>query len=266
MQTIKFHKYQGAGNDFILIDNRSNSFEWSEAIIQHLCDRRFGIGSDGVILLEEDSQSKFYMRYFNPDGSQVGMCGNGSRCIVLFAHHLGIDTNNLTFRALDGLHSAQITSTNGEQAIVKVKMIDVEEIQEIDSKSYFTNSGVNHYIEFVECVDCVDIIHRGAKIRYSKQFSVLRGTNANFVEIINSAHILVRTYERGVENETLACGTGATAAALATAVKLNRYHSPIAVTVKGGELKIHFQNHGKGFENIHLEGEAQRVFTGEINI
>lgn len=262
---IKFSKYQGAGNDFILIDNRNKSFEWSEHSIRLLANRKFGIGSDGVMLLEKDDECDFYMRFFNPDATQEGMCGNGSRCIALFARHLGINSDFLTFRTIDGIHHIQFVEYNQNRAILKVKLIDINHI-ESTNEYLFMNTGVNHHLQFVDNVDKVDIIAQGSKIRYSKQYESIGGTNANFIEILQNGGIKLRTYERGVEDETLACGTGATASAIAYAIKESK-PSPVTVHAKGGVLKIYFTIiDNNSVQDVYLEGEAKFVFKGEIEI
>ncbi len=266
MQQIKFSKYQGAGNDFVLIDNRLGEIKWNEGLIQKLSDRKFGIGSDGVILLEKDTEFDFYMRYFNPDGGQVGMCGNGSRCIGLFAHHLGIGSKLKTFRSLDGVHNIEVIEDFGESAQLKTKLINVEKIEKINEKEYFLNTGVNHYVSFCDDVSQIDILKQGSEIRYSKAFEALGGTNANFVERVSADTIKIRTYERGVENETLACGTGATASAIATHF-VEETPSPITVKALGGDLKVYFEvKEDMSIQNIYLQGEAKRVFSGIIEL
>ena len=266
MDMLNFWKYQGAGNDFILIDARHNNIILDDIAVQKLTDRKFGIGADGVMTLEENTPNNYYMRYYNPDGSQVGMCGNGSRCFGLFAFHRGISDKPLKFTALDGEHSINIEQYFGDSAILKVELIEVEQIEKISDNEYFMNTGVNHLIKFVDDLDSVDIIKEGSEIRYSTRFESVGGTNANFIKIINSTEIEISTYERGVENETLACGTGATAAAIATAIKLNTKSEYINVITKGGTLKVYFELTERGATKVYLEGEAKMVFKGEIKL
>lgn len=262
---INFSKYQGAGNDFILIDNRNNSLKLDNEVIKFLADRKFGIGSDGVMLLESDQQCDFYMRFFNPDATQEGMCGNGSRCIALFARHLGIGSDKLSFRTIDGIHHIEFIDYKEDVSMLKVKLIDVNSIESFED-CVFMNTGVNHHVQFIDNVDNVDIIQRGAEIRYSEKYKSIGGTNANFIEILKDGSIKLRTYERGVEDETLACGTGATASAIAYAIKKSK-QSPITVHAKGGLLKIYFNIIDKNrVKEIYLEGEAKFVFKGEIEI
>lgn len=267
MTNIEFYKYQATGNDFILIDARDQSFTWNKEIIAAMCDRKFGIGSDGLMMLENDADTDFYMKYFNPDGTQEAMCGNGSRCINLFASHLAISEKELTFNALDGIHQATIENIiDYRTALVKVKLIDVEEIKKENDNRYFLNTGVNHVVIFKENIDEIDIINEGAEVRYAQQYIPVGGTNANFVEIVSENRIKIRTYERGVENETLACGTGATASAIATAVKLGLKGNNITVEAKGGELNIFFELIENGAVKVYLQGEAKMVFKGVISI
>ena len=266
MNKINFWKYQGAGNDFILIDARDKTIDLNEEVIQKLSDRKFGIGADGVMLLEENSPNNYYMRYYNPDGSQVGMCGNGSRCFGLFAFHRGIKDNPMSFSALDGEHSISIEQNFGDSAILKVELIDVEKIEKLSDDEYFLNTGVNHFIKFVDDLDSIDIMKEGSEIRYSSRFENVGGTNANFVKIISPSKIEIRTYERGVENETLACGTGATAAAIATTVKLGTKNESVEVVTKGGVLNVSFELTDLSATKVYLSGEAKMVFKGYIEL
>lgn len=265
MKEIIFSKYHGLGNDFIIIDNRSNSIDLSGQEVQLLCHRKFGIGSDGIILLEKDRYTDFYMRYYNSDGSEVGMCGNGSRCIGLFAKHLGFN-DNMIFRAQDGLHRLEITHFRGCSAIVKVEIIDVGNIEQVTENEYFMNTGVNHIVQIVTNLEDVDVVTQGRKIRYDDKYAQIGGTNANFIEILDTNSIKIRTYERGVENETMACGTGATAAAIATAIYTKTNESPIKVYTVAGEIKIYF-THGDNYaSNIYMEAEAKFVFNGKVKL
>lgn len=255
---IKFFKFQGTGNDFVVIDNRTHQFKGDKVkFAQKWCDRRFGIGSDGAIFIENSDRADFQMDFYNPDGSQ-SFCGNGSRCAVLFAKMLGIVNGATDFEAIDGIHEAEIEDNN-----VKIKMNDVGEIERID-EDYFLDTGSPHYISYCDDKDDRDIVEFGREIRYSERFKT-KGTNVNLIKEISIDQIDLRTYERGVENETFACGTGATAAGLVQASKNQAAHGIIDVKVKGGDLKIHYQKKGTGFENVWLEGPAKFVFKGEIN-
>ncbi len=253
---IEFTKYQGTGNDFIMIDDRAQVIQRTDTeLIQRLCDRKFGIGADGLILLRNHSEVDFEMLYFNADGRESSMCGNGGRCIVAFAVSLGIIEKETTFMAIDGLHEARIVA-----AQVELKMGDVEKVEQGDD-FYCMNTGSPHYIKFVEKVGDVDVYSAGKAIRYNNRFEA-EGINVNFVEAIDS-RITVATYERGVEDETLSCGTGVTAAALAFYLQ-NGYSVGFAIPVKtkGGNLEVRFQPAGKGFTDIWLCGPAEAVFTG----
>lgn len=254
--TLAFHKYQGTGNDFVMIDNRNRLFDHNDLnLIGRLCDRRFGIGADGVILIEEDEATDFEMVYFNPDGSQ-SLCGNGSRCAVMFARALGMIGEQTTFKAVDGVHEAEI---KGDQ--VHLLMHDVTEVQR-QGDDFIIDTGSPHYIQYVEGLSDMDIVAGGQGIRYSDPFKA-EGINVNFVEPLADGQLKIRTYERGVENETLSCGTGCTAVALSAA--LNGSASPVKLNAQGGELQVSFQQNERGFEQIYLIGPAKKVFEGEVH-
>ena len=263
---LKFSKYQGAGNDFVLIDARHESFEPLQERVAALCDRHRGVGGDGLMMLEEDTQSQFRMRYFNADGGEATMCGNGGRCIALFAHHLGIGGLHKVFRGMDGLHTADLLSldADGNGATVALGMIDVSHVERLGA-SYFLNTGSPHYVEFVQGLDDLDVKTRGAQLRHDRRFAAGGGTNVNFVEWVSDGHIRVRTFERGVEDETLACGTGATASVLAAVLDRGSRLSQFRVDVPGGTLGVRFANHHDDtFTGIVLTGPARKVFEGEI--
>tara|TARA_R110001583_G_scaffold58714_7_gene174848 strand:- start:7315 stop:8094 length:780 start_codon:yes stop_codon:yes gene_type:complete len=257
---LQFFKYQGTGNDFIMIDNRSLFFPKTDIkLINKLCDRRFGIGADGLILLEPSENEDFTMVYYNADGNEGSMCGNGGRCLVAFAKQLGIIKKETTFNAVDGLHYATI-----ENGVVSLKMIDVNEIKLSNSYS-FLNTGSPHHISFCDNVSKVNVKELGAKIRYGSPY-FKAGTNVNFAEQITENSFKVRTYERGVEDETLACGTGVTAVAVA-ANKTNKTTSNlIKIEVLGGNLEVSFDKKGENYINVFLTGPAQFVFEGKISI
>ncbi|MCT4638899.1 MAG: diaminopimelate epimerase [Bacteroidales bacterium] len=255
---IDFYKYQGTGNDFILIDNRKANINLYENIINKLCDRRFGIGADGLMILEDDQEVDFVMHYYNSDGKIGSMCGNGGRSIVAFARDLGIITSETTFRATDGLHSAKIDGN-----IVELNMQNVENIKTIGEK-YFMDTGSPHHIQFVTDVKNFDVYKTGKDIRNSSEYNP-NGTNVNFVEY-NGDNIFVRTYERGVEDETYSCGTGVVASSIAAYINFNRQSSTIDIKTLGGNLSVSF-NHTNGiFKDIKLKGPAEHVFNGHINI
>jgi diaminopimelate epimerase len=260
MQT-EFYKYQGTGNDFVMIDNRSNFFPKDNIkLIEHLCDRRFGIGADGLILLENDVDTDFRMVYYNSDGNQSSMCGNGGRCLVAFAKRLNVIQNQTTFIATDGLHHATIS----EDGIVSLQMIDVANVK-ITPDYAFLNTGSPHHVEIVDDLEHYDIKTNGAKIRYSDLYGKA-GSNVNFVKQISENSFALRTYERGVEDETLSCGTGATAVAIAMNSIGKSTSNNIELNVQGGKLEVSFDKKEGQFTNVFLKGPAEFVFKGEINI
>jgi len=255
---ITFYKYQGTGNDFIMIDDRSESFDEKNLdLVRSLCDRKFGIGADGLILIRNHPELDFEMVYFNSDGSQ-SMCGNGARCAVAFASFLGIVSAKTKFLAIDGPHEALL---KGDQ--VELLMGEVTQIEDKDA-DFFVNTGSPHHIRFVEELDKYPVFAEGKQVRYDEQYSPA-GTNVNFLEDLGSDEVFVRTYERGVENETLSCGTGVTAAALVYGSQKNLNH--VKIKTLGGKLSVKFQENGKGgFQNIWLIGPAEQVFSGKISI
>ncbi len=253
-------KYQGTGNDFVLIDNREKNISLTTAQIKWLCDRRFGIGADGLMLLELEPGIDFKMVYFNSDGNESSMCGNGGRCITAFAKRLGIVSDTAKFLAIDGIHEAKI---NNE--IVSLKMNDVREV-EVGEDFFYLNTGSPHYVKFVNDIENVNVFEEGKKIRYSNRFAV-EGTNVNFIEKKDN-ELFVRTYERGVEDETLSCGTGVTAAALIAAFKgQSTDKNNCAIKTLGGNLNVKFDKVLENtFYNIWLEGPATFVFKTHINL
>jgi diaminopimelate epimerase len=252
---LKFHKYQGTGNDFVMIDNRNNHFNKNQEWIAYLCHRRFGIGADGLILIENAKSYDFKMIYYNSNGLEGSMCGNGGRCAVAFAKSLGIFDTETRFIAVDGEHFAKI-----EGDMVHLQMKDVDTIEQ-NADYFFLDTGSPHYVEFVKNLNAFDVFGKGKAIRYNERFRE-KGTNVNFVEILDDTTLQVRTYERGVEEETFSCGTGVTASVLAYSLQMPK--SPIKVKVLGGELQIAYEKVGNLYKNIFLIGKAQKVFEGVI--
>ncbi|OYU65723.1 MAG: diaminopimelate epimerase [Cytophagaceae bacterium BCCC1] len=251
----QFFKYQGTGNDFVMIDNREGGFDDSIKNVEFLCHRRFGIGADGLILIEKADGFDFRMRYFNADGKEGSMCGNGGRCAVKFASDLGIYETTTSFIAVDGPHHAMV-----ENDEVSLGMIDVEEIID-ETNGYFLNTGSPHLVIFQENLDNLDVKTQGAAIRYSDYWLSRGGVNVNFVQIIDNENLKVRTYERGVEDETFSCGTGVTAAAIASSVKKG-LSQKIKIQTLGGKLEVSFEGEQK-FSQILLKGPALFVFKGD---
>lgn len=254
---MKFHKYHGTGNDFILIDGMSSKdkLDFNTEFIAKMCHRRFGIGADGFIILSPSESADFKMDYFNSDGKRSTMCGNGSRCLVRFAHTLGYISDETKFEAVDGLHEAKVAED------ISVKMIDVKVVEPID-EDYFLDTGSPHYVQFGENLDDLDIIKHAHAIRYNNRFRA-NGTNVNFVKRISNG-IQVRTYERGVEDETYSCGTGVVASAIAGYQKFGDLGKEIAIDTKGGALKVSFATDGTQFTSVWLHGPAEKVFSGQF--
>lgn len=259
---IPFYKYQGTGNDFVMIDNRTQVLSKNNArVIKELCDRRFGIGGDGLILLEkpEVEGDDFKMLYFNADGNESSMCGNGGRCLVAFAKFLGIISNEAKFTAIDGPHQATIS----DEDEVSLQMQNVNEIKQMGN-SVFLDTGSPHHIIFTKNVPALDVKTEGAAVRYSDEYLTLGGTNVNFVEPQEENVFLVRTYERGVEDETLSCGTGVTAVAIAAYATGKAKSNTVKLIVPGGELSVSFNLQGSEYKDVWLTGPARQVFKGEI--
>ena len=263
--SMLFTKYQGTGNDFVLIDDRNNTFPThNQALVTQLCHRRFGIGADGLILLQSHADYDFRMVYFNADGAEGSMCGNGGRCIVRFAHELGLFKARTRFLAVDGEHLAEI---DGDE--VRLKMSDVPTPSNASvtepGTSLFLDTGSPHVIQFVERLASYDVVSEGRLLRNDAAFSP-GGTNVNFTELLTGDSLFVRTYERGVEDETYSCGTGVTAAAL-MAHRQHGLSSPVAIRTPGGNLRVTFTPDADGsFTDIYLIGPAQRVFSGNVTL
>ncbi len=258
--TIPFKKYHGTGNDFVLIDQRAQQYLQSDdqELIQFICDRRFGIGADGLILLKNHPDFDFEMVYFNADGKTSSMCGNGGRCIVAFAKEIGIIENECSFLAIDGPHQAKIVAGQ-----VSLKMSNVLEINK-EEDHFILDTGSPHYVAFVEDVDDINVVENGQAIRYSSRFKK-EGINVNFVEK-RANDIIVLTYERGVEGETFSCGTGVTAAAIASRLSDDQTNQKVAIKTKGGNLQVEFRKATIGYTNIWLSGPATLVHEGDLNM
>ena len=253
-----FYKYQGTGNDFVIVDNRLQTINKKDTKrIAQICDRRFGIGADGFILLENDENVDFKMVYYNADGNESSMCGNGGRCIVAFAKFLGVIENETEFIAIDGLHKAKI-----ENETIHLQMQNVLEIQTFNNHQ-FLDTGSPHHVEIVSSLNNFEVKSEGSRIRNGKPYNE-EGSNVNFVEQLSSDYFAVRTYERGVEDETLSCGTGVTAVALAMHNSGKTTSKEISLKTQGGQLKVTFNTSEKGYHNIWLVGPAEQVFKGEI--
>lgn len=259
---VRFIKYQGTGNDFVILDNRNNDYNHlSTEQIAFICHRRFGIGADGLMLLNNHPNFDFEMKYYNADGKEGSMCGNGGRCLVKCAYHQGIRKDSYHFIAVDGPHDAEID----DKGTVRLKMQDVTKVKELSGGDFELNTGSPHYVKIVTQLDALNVFHEGRAIRYNDHYEKT-GINVNFIETETSDTIKVRTYERGVEDETYSCGTGVTAAALVS------YHNEIGfnsvlVHTKGGSLRVEYERIDENtYNNIWLCGPAERVFEGEIKV
>lgn len=259
--TIEFFKYQGTGNDFVILENRDNRYDGlTKQQVKLMCNRRFGIGADGLMLLNKHDTLDFEMTYFNADGNKSTMCGNGGRCLVKFAKHQGMFHVTYHFMAVDGPHEAEIDM----QDIVRLKMQDVRQV-EYHNGHAILNTGSPHFVKFAHNVEDIDVLETGRDIRYSKNFEQ-EGINVNFVETTGDDGIFVRTYERGVEDETMSCGTGVTASALVNAHN-DKGFNRVEVKTPGGNLSVEFNKiDDEHFENVWLCGPAEFVYKGEIEI
>ena len=258
---VEFYKYQGTGNDFVILENRDNRYHnLTPKQVKQICDRRFGIGADGLMMLNKHPELDFEMIYFNADGNESSMCGNGGRCLVQFAKNQGMHKSIYQFMAIDGKHEADIDM----HGIVRLKMKDVDKV-EYHSGHAILNTGSPHFVKFANNVEDIDVVATGHEIRYSKTFAA-EGINVNFVETTDEDGIFVRTYERGVEDETLSCGTGVTASALMNAHNEKGFNR-VEVKTPGGHLSVEFNKiDEQHFDNIWLCGPAEMVYKGEIEI
>ncbi len=258
---LKFYKYEGTGNDFVMVDNRLEVFpKHNVTLIEKICDRRFGIGADGLILLENDEATDFRMVYYNSDGNESSMCGNGGRCLTAFAHKLGVINSKTTFIATDGLHHATLLDSGK----VSLQMKDVSHVQ-VENDYVFLNTGSPHHVVLVDHLEKYDVKTNGAQIRYSELYGTA-GSNVNFVSQLSGNQFALRTYERGVEDETLSCGTGATATAIAMYAIGKTTANEVQLNVQGGQLKVTFEKEDNNYNKVFLEGPATFVFEGEIEI
>jgi diaminopimelate epimerase len=266
--SLPFYKYHGAGNDFVMMDQRTHAYltRNDRTRIAHLCDRRFGIGADGLILLQTHPEYGYEMIYFNSDGGESTLCGNGGRCFAAFAHYLGIANDRFSFLAIDGPHEAIIQE---EGRWIELLMADVDNVTKLsDPTGYFVQTGSPHFVVSVTNVDEIDVQTAGAAHRYHPTFAP-GGSNVNFVQVLGADQLKIRTYERGVEGETLACGTGVTAAALVHQFlkgDSNNGQMTVQVAAQGGHLAVKMQKNGLHFTEIWLCGPAERVFSGTIEL
>jgi diaminopimelate epimerase len=258
---LTFHKYQGTGNDFVILDNRDERYNGlTNEQVRFLCDRRFGIGADGLMLLNNAAGYDFEMKYYNADGRPSSMCGNGGRCLVKFAYNIGIRKNKYAFIAVDGPHEAEID----DDGTVSLKMKDVDGIKDYHG-DFILDTGSPHYVKMIEDVMTYDVLKKGKDIRNSNAFAK-DGINVNFVQQKNDDEIIVRTFERGVEDETLSCGTGVTASAL-VCYHNERGYNDVTVYTRGGKITVEYDKvDDNAFRNIWLCGPAEKVFEGTVTL
>ena len=254
---INFSKFHGAGNDFIMINAIKNEIVLSEELIFKMCDRRTGIGADGLIILMHSDNHDFRMRYYNCDGKESTFCGNGGRCIAAFAHQQGIIKNEATYEAVDGIHKAKVTETSSNEYLVELTMRDIMSYK-LNDDSLLIDTGSPHYVKKVMNLDSMDVNAEGAMIRYDKNISS-DGVNVDFL-LNDNGNIRIRTYERGVENETLACGTGVTASAMAASLWYGG--NDIDIYTQIAKLNVRFDKENNTFKNVVLTGPAAHVFDG----
>lgn len=265
---IPFVKMSGSGNDFIIIDHRNPFLEESSLVefIKKVCQRRISVGADGLILVENSDKADFKWRFFNSDGSEAEMCGNGGRCVARFAFLKGISGSNLTFETMAGILSAEVKEKSVKLELTKPHSLKIDDTILVEGKELiysYINTGVPHTVLFTQDIERVDVVKLGGMIRFHPQFAP-NGTNVNFVRLDNGNQLSIRTYERGVENETLACGTGAVASALIAGFK-GRAKSPISINTRGGEvLIVHFEIEGEEVKKVFLEGGVHIIYEAEM--
>ncbi|MCU0606248.1 MAG: diaminopimelate epimerase [Candidatus Edwardsbacteria bacterium] len=263
---MQFYKMSGTGNDFVLLDNRDGTLNADlSALVPALCHRRNGVGADGVLVIERAAGADFRMRYLNADGGEVAFCGNGGRCVAWFAHAIGAAGPRMSFVAGDGPHAAEVAGSRVRLSMRDPRDIRLNFLLDLDHKGYaasFADTGVPHVVVPVAELDSFDVAGTGRRIREHRMFQP-DGTNANFIEVAGRHHLNIRTYERGVEDETLACGTGATAAAVTAALR-GLADSPVECATRGGEvLTVHFRRDGDEVRDVELAGDVRLLFTGE---
>ena len=256
---ISFDKYHGCGNDFIIINNLSNTFPNSSVnLIKNLCDRNLGIGADGLILINDSKNEAFEMKYYNSDGKISTMCGNGGRCAMHYSSQMGISNEKSKFLACDGLHYGEVSNDS-----VRISLQGVDGYRLIND-DIFIDTGSPHLVKILKNISNINILKKSRDIQKSKDF-ISSGVNVNYVSIIDPDSIQLRTYERGVENETLSCGTGAVAAALSFSIVTNSSLKKVLVKTLGGNLLVEFKNDNNNFYDIYLSGKVKKVFSGVIN-
>ena len=261
MRKLKFTKMSGAGNDFIVVDTKLKGYS---GVAQELCQKKTGIGADGLLVLGKSKKSDFKMRIFNADGSEAEMCGNGLRCAALYVGKKG----RMKIEAIAGIYEAEIMAKDR----VRIKMEEPKDLKrdlaiKVNGRNVkvgYLDTGVPHAVIFVQGIDDIDVDSIGRNIRYHTKFKP-RGTNVDFVEVVDDKNIKIRTYERGVEGETLACGTGAVASAIISGLSSRGSVYRISVHTKGGVLRVYFKKVGKRIKDVYLEGEARKVFKGEVD-
>jgi len=254
---IKFQKFESGGNDFVLIDNRKNIYNLNSDKIKKICNRNFGVGADGLIIIKKSTIADVKMCYYNSDGKPSTLCGNGTRCLFLFSLNLRIVKKYAKIETSEGIYSASISDNN----LVSLKMKDIDDILLFSNKAYL-NTGSPHYVEMVKDLKKISVKKMGSSIRFSSKYSP-DGTNVNFCNKISNKKFEIRTYERGVEDETLSCGTGATAVAIAVHAMGLTNQNKILIKTKGGELIVSFEAYKTGYKNIYLKGPTKYVFKGE---